>query len=233
LFKFPLETIRICLIFALKITKNDRFCLKFFDITSIEKIEVPSLTEAPSREQSKNISRGAYIRINTVYCERRNIVVVTSARGYPIRVVLPRYGKFPVRYGTGIPGLPVPSIPGPKISRTFPYRPFPDPKFPVLTRTVHSRTKFPVATLHKSIGKGKTAYHQVGHDLARLNARISDHSSDAVDLHNSLNLERIDLLLRHTLKRDQLKIINITPKNFAKLNSYLSPKFTLNILWVP
>ena len=54
------ETIRICLIFALKITKNDWFCLKFFDISLIEKIE------APCRKQSKNRSPGAYVRINTV-----------------------------------------------------------------------------------------------------------------------------------------------------------------------
>jgi hypothetical protein len=42
-----LKTIRICLIFALKITKNDRFCLKFFNISLIEKIEAPSLIEVP------------------------------------------------------------------------------------------------------------------------------------------------------------------------------------------
>jgi hypothetical protein len=52
-----------------------------------------------------------------------------------------------VREITGIPRLPVPSIPGPKISRTFPYRQFLDEKFPGRSRTVHSRTKFLVATL--------------------------------------------------------------------------------------
>ena len=45
------------------------------------------------------------------------------------------------------PYFPVPSIPGPKISSTFPYRPFPYEKFPGRSRTVDSRTKFPVVTL--------------------------------------------------------------------------------------
>ena len=47
--------------------------------------------------------------------------------------------------------IPVLSIPVRKISRTFPYRPFPNEKFPVLSRTVHSRTKnflyFPVPSI--------------------------------------------------------------------------------------
>ena len=48
------------------------FAWKFFDISLIEKIEAPSLIEAPvsnkspPKEQSKNRSPGAYIRINTV-----------------------------------------------------------------------------------------------------------------------------------------------------------------------
>jgi hypothetical protein len=59
--------------------QNDRFCLKFFDISLIEKIEAPSLIEAPPREQSKNRSLEAYIRINTV-CHVRTFLTTQYLR---------------------------------------------------------------------------------------------------------------------------------------------------------